>query len=46
MLQKNHACLLETAQVPAYAKASVGKEDCLFLWYFLLGKQKKVQMPR
>jgi hypothetical protein len=21
------------------------REDCLFLWYFLLGKQKKVQMP-
>jgi hypothetical protein len=21
------------------------RKDCLFLWYFLLDKQKKVQMP-
>jgi hypothetical protein len=45
MLRKTHSCLSKTAQSPAYAKASAGKKDCLFLWYFLLGKQKKVQMP-
>jgi hypothetical protein len=45
MLQKKIPYLSKTAQLPAYAKASAGKKDCLFLWYFLLGKQKKVQMP-
>jgi hypothetical protein len=39
--KRTHACQKQRNPAGRWRR----RKDCLFLWYFLLGKQKKVQMP-